>query len=429
MSERAARDPSWLAELAALAIRWADTEDHRWGKRGESPFADALVWSSAWAATRFSRLSDAAPSPQLVDELPTHCRAAEATSLGPASAPTIPERIGVSEPEPATLARAASTLLGHGGSELVIGPDAARMWSHFEPVLGPRLAARGVSVRLGDDADTAVSALAHHGAACATVSLDGDVDVSTHGVVGFGGAPIDVVIAPYLHDARDLKRLGDHLVSELAAPAPGVTGVRLLVAESWLQRGALRVWVEGRLSELRRNREALDGRALELRWSDAREGAPGRHAITERALDAKNTAALFDAARACAEEAHTSPLVASAYVAPFLLETDAAAKSFERWRSAHPARVVVLNQRASHAFALGRHAWSDGEHVLPALGASSEDGKRPPRAGTARRTHVDAPFLSPLEGRRMLLARLRFERSPTSLAALRLRVFDGLARF
>jgi hypothetical protein len=374
-------------------------------------------------------LSDAAREPRLVDALPTRARAAQAASLGPRSAPTIPERIWLSEPEPATLARAASTLLGHGGSELVIGPGAARVWSHFEPVLGPRLAARGVTVSLTNGDDTSVSAAGRHDSGRGAVSLDGTADDSAHGVACFGGAAIDVVIAPYLHDARDLRRLGDHLVSELAAPAPGVTGVRLLVAERWLQRGALRAWVETRLRELGRAREALDGRVLELRWGDAREGAPGRHAITERALDAEDTAALFDAARTSAEEAPTSPLAASAYVAPFLLETDAAARSFERWRAAHPASVVVLNQRANHAFALGRLAWSDGEYVLPALDAAWEKGTRPPLAGAAPRTHVDAPFLSPLEGRRMLRARIHFERSPSSLAAVGLRFFDGLARF
>ena len=38
--------------------------------------------------------------------------------------------------------------------------------------------------------------------------------------------------------------------------------------------------------------------------------------------------------------------------------------AFARWRAAHPARVVVSNQRASHAFALGCVAWSDGAHLL-----------------------------------------------------------------
>lgn len=422
MSEAAPLDAQWLAELAARAARWAEAEDERWGRPERGDFASSLRWTSAWAATRFARLASASRAPRLVDELPVQVQAAPSASEPLPTAPAVPRRISISEPEPATLLRAFSTLLGHGGSELRIAPGATRMWRHFEPSLGPRLEARGVSLRLSGeqlDGDTQASAQA-------AVWLDGYSGGSAPSAETFERSTIDVVIAPYLHDRRDLRRLADHLVSELAAPAPGVAGLRLLVAESWLQRAALREHVEARFAELRGTGEAADSAARGLGWLDATQGPSTTGAISERALHASNTAELFDAARACAAEGASVAVAASAYVAPFALESEAATKSFERWRAAHPARVVVSNQRASHAFALGRVGWSDGAHLLPALGTARQ---QPEAAAGAGRSYVEAPFLSPLEGRRMLEARLRFERHTSSLAAVGLRAFDGLARF
>ena len=148
MSERTGRNSTWLAELADRAMRWADTDERRWGKPERSGFTASLAWSSAWAATRLARLGGSHPSALLVDELPGRAREDDGGPLASPEAPTIPKRISLSEPEPATLLRAASTLFDHGGHELSIRPAAARMWRHFEPVLGPRLATRGVSVRL-----------------------------------------------------------------------------------------------------------------------------------------------------------------------------------------------------------------------------------------------------------------------------------------
>jgi hypothetical protein len=429
MSERTHRDSAWLAELTARAVCWAEREERRWGKPEPRGFAASLAWGSVWAATRFARLASSAHAHLLVDELPGRARARAGPAVGPTHTPEIPKRIALSEPDPATLSRAVSTLLAHDGIELLIAPGAARMWRHFEPVLGPRLAARGVSVRIqsGEAEDTNVSAPGVSSGG--VLSLDGLVERSELGVDDFGGPTVDVVIAPYLHDRRDLRRLGDHLVSELAAPAPGVRGVRLFVAKSWLQRAAFREHVEARFMELRRSRETHDGGALELRWLDALDGAPRRYEVVERALDASNTAELFDAALSCAERGQTSLIAASAYVAPFLLEREAAAKSFERWRTLHPARVVVLNQRASHAFELGSVPWSDGKYVLPALGASAGGSDGTAANTSSGQLSIDAPFLSPIENTRMLGARVRFERSPTSRSAVWLRLVDGVSRF
>lgn len=422
MSEALPLDAQWLAQLAARAERWAQAEDDRWGKPERDDFASSLRWGSAWAATRFARLACARHSSTLVDALPSRVRAARGAGEPSSEPPAVPRRISLSRPEPATLLRAFATLLAHGGSELAIAPSAARMWRHFEPSLGPRLEARGVSLRVTDDELD----LASGRSSGAAVSLDAIPGSSAPGCEVFASHAIDVVIAPYLHDRRDLGRLADHLVSELAAPAPGVSGLRLLVARTWLQRAVLREQVEARLARLCDAREVTEGGASRLRWIDRTEDAMAADAISERALDASNTAELFDAARACAADGSSSPVAASAYVAPFALEPEAASKSFERWRAAHPARVVVSNQRASHAFALGCVAWSDGEHLLPALDTALAVREA---AGGLARSFVDAPFLSPLEGRRMLEARLRFERSITSFAAVRLRAFDGLARF